>query len=337
MPPVWPRTALALAASAGLGCSDGSGPPPGPSTGAVEITTATSGTDPDADGYMVFLDGAEVRAIGPAGDTTLTELSAETHVIGLTEIAANCSVQGGNPRGVVIGVGDTANASFTVSCAGIPPAAGDIRVTVTTTGAEPDVDGYVLTLDGGNSRPVGADATLTLAGLTPGDHQLSLDGLAANCAVTGANPLAVTVAEGASAAADFEVSCAAVAGSLAITVAGLPQGTDADVSVTGPSGFSADLTGSGTLDDLAPGEYTVRAGPVAAAGDTWNPSPGSVDLPVTAGETATATIGYDAAPRPSLNLRFAGIQLTQGVQTFDQHGSAGVGPGRLPPGVRRRQ
>ena len=316
MPPVWPRTALALAASAGLGCSDGSGPPPGPSTGAVEITTATSGNDPDADGYMVFLDGAEVRAIGPAGATTLTELSAETHVIGLTEIAANCSVQGGNPRGVVIGVGDTANASFTVSCAGIPPAAGDIRVTVTTTGAEPDVDGYVLTLDGGNSRPVGADATLTLAGLTPGDHQLSLDGLAANCAVTGANPLAVTVAEGASAAADFEVSCAAVAGSLAITVAGLPQGTDADVSVTGPSGFSADLTGSGTLDDLTPGEYTVRAGPVAAAGDTWNPSPGSVDLPVAAGETATATIGYDAAPRPSLNLHFAGIQLTQGVQTF---------------------
>ena len=134
--------------------------------------------------------------------------------------------------------------------------------------------------------------------------------------MTGANPLAVTVAEGASAAADFEVSCAAVAGSLAITVTGLPQGADADVSVTGPSGFSADLTGSGTLDDLAPGEYTVRAGPVAAAGDTWNPSPASVDLPVTAGETATATIGYDAAPRPSLNLRFAGIQLTQAVQTF---------------------
>ena len=41
-----------------------------------------------------------------------------------------------------------------------------------------------------------------------------------------------------------------------------------------------------------------------------------MDLQVAAGETATATIGYDAAPRPSLNLRFAGIQLTQGVQTF---------------------
>jgi hypothetical protein len=316
VPPVLPRTALALATMAGLGCSDGSGPPPGPSTGAVEITTATSGIDPDADGYMVFLDGVEVRAIGPAGATTLTDLSAETHVVGLTGIAANCVVQGGNPRGVSVGAGDTASASFAVDCADIPTAAGDIDVTVSTTGAGQDADGYVLTLDGANSRPVGANATLTLAGLTPGDHQLSLDGLAANCTVTGANPLGVTVLENASVAADFGVSCAAITGSVAITVHGLPQGTDAAVSVTGPSGFSADLTGGATLVDLVPGEYTVRADPVTAAGDTWNPSPASVDLQVAAGETATATIGYDAAPRPSLNLRFAGIQLTQGVQTF---------------------
>ena len=317
LPPVWPRTALALAASAWLGCSDGVGPQPGPSTGAVEVTTATSGTDPDADGYMVFLDGVEVQAIASAATTTLEDLSAETHVVGLTGIAANCTVEGGNPRGVVVGPGDTASASFTVTCAGIPPAAGDIDVTVSTSGAAPDPDGYVLTLDGGNSRPVGNDATLTLVGLTPGDHRLSLDGLAPNCVVSGANPLDVTVAEGASVPAAFAVSCAAVTGRLAITVTGLPQGAAAAVSVTGPAGFDADLTGSGTLEDLAPGEYTVRVEAVAAAGDTWNPSPGSVDVQVTAGETATAAIGYDAGPRPSLNLRLAGLQLTQAVQTFD--------------------
>ena len=266
---------------------------------------------------MVFLDGVEVQSIAAAGTATLGDLSAETHIVGLTGIAANCTVQGGNPRGVVVGAGDTASASFTVTCAGIPTAAGDIEVTVSTSGAAPDPDGYVLTLDGGNSRPVGDDATLTLAGLTPGDHELSLDGLAPNCAVAGANPLDVTVAEGASAPAAFAVSCAAVTGSLAVTVTGLPQGADAAVSVTGPAGFDADLTGSDTLEELPPGAYTVRAEAVAAAGDTWNPSPGSVDVLVTAGETGTATIGYDAEPRPSLNLRLAGIQLTQAVQTFD--------------------
>ena len=124
LPPVWPRTALALAASAWLGCSDGAGPQPGPSTGAVEVTTATSGTDPDADGYMVFLDGVEVQAIASAATTTLEDLSAETHVVGLTGIAANCTVEGGNPRGVVVGPGDTASASFTVTCDGIRPPRG---------------------------------------------------------------------------------------------------------------------------------------------------------------------------------------------------------------------
>ncbi|HKU61534.1 MAG TPA: hypothetical protein VJQ44_09990 [Gemmatimonadales bacterium] len=316
MPPVWPRTALALAASAALGCSDGAEPPPGPSTGAVAITTATSGSDPDADGYMVFLDGAEVRAIGAAGTTTLTELSAETHVIGLTGIAANCAVQGGNPRGVIIGAGDTASETFAVACAGIPPAAGDIDVTIATTGPAPDPDGYVLTLDGGNSRPVGADATLTLTGLTAGDHQLSLEGLAPNCAVTGDNPLRVRVATGGSATASFGVSCAAVTGSLQLVVTGLPQSADAAISVTGPAGYSADLTGSATLRDLAPGEYTVQAHAVTVAGDTWNPSPASAEVQVAAGATAEAAVAYDAEPRPTLNLRLAGLELTQGVQTF---------------------
>lgn len=265
---------------------------------------------------MVFLDGTEVRAIGPAAATTLTDLIPETHVIGLTGIAANCVVQGGNPRGVVIGAGDTAAASFAVTCDGIPASAGDIHVTVATSGTAQDPDGYVLTLDGANSRPVGTDATIVLTHVTPGDHQLSLDGLAANCAVGGANPLEVTVLEGASVPADFGVSCAAVTGSLALTVTGLPQGTDAVIGVAGPSGFSADLNGSGTLVDLAPGDYTVQAESVNANGDTWNPSPASVDLQVAAGETATATIEYDAKPRPSLDLQFAGLQLTQGVQTF---------------------
>jgi hypothetical protein len=307
---------LALAASVALGCSDGSGPPPGPSTGTVEVTTVTTGADTDADGYMVFLDGAEVWAIESRGTATLADLNAEPHVIGLTGIAANCAVEGSNPRSVAVGPGDTATAAFTVTCVGIPPTAGEIDVTVSTSGASPDPDGYVLTLDRGNTRPVGIDALVTLAGLTPGDHQLSLDGLASNCAVTGANPLTVTVVEGASAPAAFEVSCAAVTGSLAVTVTGLPQGAAAAVSVTGPAGFGADLAGSGTLEDLAPGEYTVRAEPVNAAGDTWTPSPDSLEVLVSAGDTATATIGYDAVPRPSLNLRLAGIQLTQAVQTF---------------------
>jgi hypothetical protein len=307
--------ALALAASAGLGCSGGTEPPV-PTTGSVEVSTATSGSDPDADGYMVFLDGVEVQPIASAATETLGDLSAATHVLGLTGVAANCAVQGGNPRGVTVGAGDTASARFSITCDEIPPAAGSIGVTVATTGSPPDPDGYVLMLDGAGSRPVATDASLTLEGVPAGGHLVALEGLAANCAVAGDNPLDVTVDEGGSASADFAVSCGATTGSLEVTITGLPGGADAEVHVAGPSGYGAELTVGGTLSGLEPGEYTVSADPVDAGGDHYIPQPASADVTVAAGETATASVAYDAEPRPSLDLRIAGVQLTQGVQTF---------------------
>lgn len=48
-------------------------------------------------------------------------------------------------------------------------------------------------------------------------------------------------------------------GSIAITVGGLPAGTDASVSVTGPFGFAQGVMGSATLRNLPPGTYTVAA------------------------------------------------------------------------------
>jgi hypothetical protein len=243
-------------------------------------------------------------------------LRAETHVLGLTGVAANCSVQGANPRSVTVGAGDTATAGFTIACSPIPPAAGSIAVSVTTTGPAPDADGYVLTLDGGSSRPVTADASVTLAGVPAGDHRVALGGLAPNCAALGRNPLGVTVPEGGTASADFMVSCGAVSGALAVTVSGLPAGADAAVHLAGPGGYAADLAATGTLDDLAPGRYTVSADPVDAGGDHYVPDPATAEVAVSAGETATATVAYAATPRPSLDLRIAAVQLTQGVQTL---------------------
>ena len=51
-------------------------------------------------------------------------------------------------------------------------------------------------------------------------------------------------------------------GSIAITVGGLPVGTNAGISVTGPLGFSQNVAGSITLRNLPPGNYTVAAAAV---------------------------------------------------------------------------
>ncbi|HEX6104466.1 MAG TPA: hypothetical protein VFZ26_02715, partial [Gemmatimonadales bacterium] len=82
-------------------------------------------------------------------------------------------------------------------------------------------------------------------------------------------------------------------GSLAVTVAGLPSGTAADVTVTGPAGYNRALVGSETLAGLAPGNYTVTAGPISAGAQLYAGDPVSQTVVVAEGSTpATAQVAY---------------------------------------------
>ena len=87
--------------------------------------------------------------------------------------------------------------------------------------------------------------------------------------------------------------------------------------MTGPGGFSREVTATTTLADLAPGDYTVTAASVTAGGSTYTPSPSTTAMEVEAGATATVTVTYAATAGPTLNLSIAGLHLTQSVQTFD--------------------
>ena len=88
---------------------------------------------------------------------------------------------------------------------------GSVEVTVTTTGEDPDPDGYRTTLDGSSGRFVAIDGTVRFPDVAEGDHQVALAGIADNCAVEGANPRTVTVAAGATASTSFSVACTRVA------------------------------------------------------------------------------------------------------------------------------
>ena len=91
------------------------------------------------------------------------------------------------------------------------PNTGAIRVTVTTTGAELDRNGYSIALDGGAGQAIPVNDTMTLAGLSAGSHHILLSGLAVNCAVA-ANPRPVAVVGGATAQVAFSVTCVATPG-----------------------------------------------------------------------------------------------------------------------------
>ena len=65
----------------------------------------------------------------------------------------------------------------------IPRGTGIIEVTVSTTGANPDPDGYLATLDGtGLALALPATGSAGFLDVEDGDHTVALGGLAANCA-----------------------------------------------------------------------------------------------------------------------------------------------------------
>src|SRR2546430_10202080 len=73
------------------------------------------------------------------------------------------------------------------------PTSGAIRIVLTTIGADPDADGYAVTLDGAAPRTVGVNGTLVLRDLGTGAHSVTLAGLAANCTAGGGKTPPVTL------------------------------------------------------------------------------------------------------------------------------------------------
>jgi hypothetical protein len=89
---------------------------PAPSLGTLAVTATTTGSSLDPDGYTVTIDGGSGRAIAINGSITYTGLTAGSHSVVLSDVAANCTVSGGNSRVVTVPSGGTASTSFAVSC-----------------------------------------------------------------------------------------------------------------------------------------------------------------------------------------------------------------------------
>ena len=179
-------------------------PPANP--GSILISTVTTGPNPDVNGYAFTVDAGTGQPIGPNTSTTVGNLSAGDHTVGLSGIAGNCSVGDANPRPVTVSAGGTVDVIFSITCTA---STGSILVTTVTTGLNPD-DGYSVKVDDGAARNVGGNATTTFDAIGSGTHNVRLSGVAANCAA-GDNPQQVVVLAGQAATAAFSISCTAAA------------------------------------------------------------------------------------------------------------------------------
>lgn len=98
--------------------------PEAASTGVVRVTLTTAGVDIDADGYVVAVDPSETRSVAVTDDIRIEGILAGERNVRLSGLAANCSVQGENPRAVEVPADGEAEITFAVRC--WPPASGRI-------------------------------------------------------------------------------------------------------------------------------------------------------------------------------------------------------------------
>src|SRR5207249_1411315 len=173
-------------------------------TGDLTVTTTTSGPNAPSS-YTVTVDGGQSKTMQATGSVSYSGLTAASHSVQLNGVPSNCSVSEANPQTVTVPAGGTAQASFTITCA----APNQPRTaTITTSGAR-QTRGYAVTVDGGQSKSIGASGSVSYSGLTAASHSVHLNGVPSNCSVSEANPQTITVPAGGTAQASFTITCTA--------------------------------------------------------------------------------------------------------------------------------
>jgi hypothetical protein len=162
---------------------------------------------------------------------------------------------GDNPLVVTVSAGATVEVRFDITCT---TSVGSIQVTVVTTGASPDPDGYTVSVDNGNGQAIGVNGSLLIPNLAAGHHTVQLSGLAPNCTVGGPNPRGVEVTAGTTTASAFEVSCRTPSGTIEVTTTTVGGAFDPDGFAVALDDRPADPVGTDAIvrySEVTPGEH----------------------------------------------------------------------------------
>ena len=166
----------------------------------------------------------------------------------------------------------------------------------------------VVTVTGPRSYTKALAATTTLSALPEGTYTVAATDVTANGVRYAASPATQTVVVAANGVATANrIGYTVATARLTVSVAGLPGGAPAGITVTGPNGFSRVITSTTTIDLLAPGAYTLAAADVANGGKTYRPSPATQTVNLAPGATpVAATVAYGAGTG-TLTVTIAGL------------------------------
>jgi hypothetical protein len=184
-----------------------------------------------------------------------------------------------------------------------------VRVTTTTGGSDLDPDGYTAVI-GGIQQLVATNGSTLFTGLTPGSAAAALNGVAANCVVSGSNPRDVTVVAGDTTTAAFTISCTSTpppTGDLLIVThtTGTYLDFDGYTVTVGNDTRAITANGSTTYTGLPAGQTLVTIAGIASNCFLSGDDPRSAT--VVAGSTVPVTFDIDCQPPDQSNateLRF---------------------------------
>jgi hypothetical protein len=258
-----------------------------PSDGTLVVSTSTVGDDPDPDGFRLTIDGVPSVRLQPT-DSVEVAVPAGRHVIDLVGVAGQCSVDPGTPLDVDMAPPDTTPVAFALNC----PKVG-ASVTITTTGLDPDQDGYRIEMDGMDRGFVPSSGSAFIRA-NLGSRIIALTGLAPNCALAGPDSQTVTIVAGRVTPVTFAASCTATSGVMAVSIRA--SGTDVEgqyqVIVDGlPQLNFQNGPGSGGIS-VPGGDHLVYL--VAPSNCTVQPGPQSVNVAIGGLTRDTVVVPFSA-------------------------------------------
>jgi Tol biopolymer transport system component len=141
-----------------------------------------------------------------------------------------------------------------------PPATGSLTITTSTTGPEPDADGYAVSINDGAETAIPASGTLQRDNLEPGNHTIRLTGMAAHCTVAGENPRSVSLPAGETVTVTFQLTCSSTTGTLVVSSSSSGFFPDPDgylITVDGESRGALGGSAQQTLDNVPTGVHQI--------------------------------------------------------------------------------
>lgn len=162
---------------------------------------------------------------------------------------------------------------------------GSVRLLISTSGSDPDPDGYYTWVDEVGRVDLPPNGSYTLGGLNPGKLTLFLEGLSGNCALDEGQPHTASVRSGTTVDVSFAIRCVP-AGSLIVTT--VTTGVEPDVNGYG-LGMKIDgqrwdtmvpvpSNGTITVPALGAGEYLLTLYDVVPNCTTVIPGPRRVTI-----------------------------------------------------------